>query len=151
MPTSSQKESPKRVSRRKSSQPRNKDWPDGILKRVSREAYDAVCRARGFSYMTPREREAAAKGYTEMQNSARRTARTLKSNVRRYRGFAIVARCDAKLAKRLLGNIPPAPHMGNWVTLVKGAELGPSKTKWEAFTLGAEWIDSGRARARKAR
>lgn len=40
-----------------------KVWPEGILSRVSREAYDAVGRARGFGFMTPTEREEAAKSY----------------------------------------------------------------------------------------
>lgn len=46
---------------------KNKEWPDGILKRVSREAYDAVRRARGYPYMTPTEREAAARSYDKLK------------------------------------------------------------------------------------
>lgn len=38
-------------------------WPPGILSRVSREAYDAVGRSRGFAFMTPGEREDAARSY----------------------------------------------------------------------------------------
>ena len=46
-------------------------WPKGILSRVSREAYDAVGRSRGFPYMTPAEREAAAKAYDRLLTSGR--------------------------------------------------------------------------------
>lgn len=42
---------------------KTKEWPAGILKRVSREAYDAVRRARGYCYMTPKQRETAALTY----------------------------------------------------------------------------------------
>jgi hypothetical protein len=47
-------------------------WPVGILSRVSREAFNAVTRARGFSFMTPAEREAAARSYDQLER--RRTA-----------------------------------------------------------------------------
>jgi hypothetical protein len=42
-------------------------WPTGILSRVSREAYNAVGRARGFQSMTPAEREQAARSYDRMK------------------------------------------------------------------------------------
>lgn len=45
------------------SKARNKIWPRGILCRVSREAYDAIGRARGFGFATPAEREALAVSY----------------------------------------------------------------------------------------
>jgi len=43
-----------------------KEWKPGILSRVSREAYNAVRRSRGFSFMTPEKREEAAKSYDEL-------------------------------------------------------------------------------------
>jgi hypothetical protein len=43
---------------------KNKDWPQGILSRVSREAYDAVNRARGVK--TPAEREESALSYDRL-------------------------------------------------------------------------------------
>jgi hypothetical protein len=42
---------------------KTKEWPSGVLKQVSREAYDAVRRSRGYSFMTPTERLEAAKSY----------------------------------------------------------------------------------------
>ena len=42
-------------------------WPTGILNRVSREAYDAITRARGLDFMTPEQREAAAKSYDDLR------------------------------------------------------------------------------------
>ncbi len=46
----------------------NKYWRPGILKRVSRKSYDAVTRARGFGFMTPQEREGAARSMDELFN-----------------------------------------------------------------------------------
>lgn len=40
-----------------------RDWPVGSLKVVSREAYNAIRRARGYDHMTPTERLEAAKAY----------------------------------------------------------------------------------------
>lgn len=44
-------------------------WPPGILSRVSREAYNAVTRARAFPFMTPAEREAAARSYDQLKEA----------------------------------------------------------------------------------
>lgn len=48
-------------------------WPKGILSRVSREAYNAVGRARGFHWMSPKAREQAAKSYDKLCGTKRRT------------------------------------------------------------------------------
>jgi len=45
---------------------KNKEWPDGSLELVSREAYDAVRRSRGYPFMSPEERLAAAQDYDRM-------------------------------------------------------------------------------------
>jgi hypothetical protein len=46
-------------------------WPPGILSHVSREAYNAVGRARGFQFMTHAEREEAARSYDRMKKERR--------------------------------------------------------------------------------
>lgn len=62
---------------------RRRDWPAGILSRVSREAYDATARARGFQFMTPEEREAAARSYDEL--TGRRPSRPARPSRRGIR------------------------------------------------------------------
>lgn len=51
---------------RKDIMAQNKEWPDGILSRVSREAYNAIRRGRAFPYQTPERREEAARSYDKM-------------------------------------------------------------------------------------
>jgi len=46
---------------------KNVFWPKGVLKRVSRKAYNAVERSRGFNFMTPEQREAAAKNLDKLE------------------------------------------------------------------------------------
>ena len=60
---------------------RNKEWPDGALKQVSRQAYDAVRRSRGYDYMTPEDRLKLAKSMDRMFGN--RHARLFGNRARR--------------------------------------------------------------------
>ncbi len=46
-----------------------REWPAGVLSEVSREAYNAVRRARSYTFMTPAERLAAARAYDRLKGS----------------------------------------------------------------------------------
>lgn len=57
---------------------KNKEWPKGTLKQVSRSAYNAVRSSRAYDYMTPEERLGAAKAMDALRKKVNSMLRRRK-------------------------------------------------------------------------
>jgi hypothetical protein len=113
-------------------------WPTGILKRVSREAFSAVTRSRGFDFMTAEARESAARAY-DVLNSGRVTGRLLIKMIEDTGKLdePIGVTIAGENYEHVLDDITVVPGQGLWINVAQQ----PVRRKAVSWNLTQEQID----------